>query len=90
MCPRGVQGMVISLRRMRKLWFWLKLLLVVIIFALILPPAIGWVRHLMFSAATAPPATEEVLTGAGQPYGRASTTLLGRVIDVLRSYYRGP
>lgn len=82
--------MVISLRRMRKLWFWLKLLLVVIIFALILPPAIGWVRHLMLSAATTPPVTEEVLTPAGQSYGRVAGTLLGRVVEVLRSYYRGP
>jgi Ca2+/H+ antiporter len=74
---------------MKKAWFWLKLALVLIIFALILPPAIAWVRHLMFSAATAPP-VEDVLTPAGQTYGRAANTLLGRVVEVLRSYYRGP
>ncbi|MDP2871329.1 MAG: hypothetical protein Q8P31_02180 [Bacillota bacterium] len=82
--------MVISLRRMRKFWFWVKLLLVLVLLALILPPAIGWVRHLMFSAATTPPASAEVLTPAGQTYGRAAGSLLGRVIEVLRSYYRGP
>jgi hypothetical protein len=82
--------MVISLRRMRKMLFWVKLLAVIILFALILPPAIGWVRHLMYSAATTPPVGEEVLTTAGQPYGGAATSLLGRVVEVLRSYYRGP
>lgn len=82
--------MVISLRRWRKLWFWVKLLVVLAVLALILPPAARWVRQLMFSAATRPPEDEEVLTGAGEPYGRPQGGLLSRIVEVLRDYYRGP
>ena len=82
--------MVISLYRMRRAWFWVKLVAVLLLLALILPPAFGWVRRLMYSAATTPPASEEeVLTPAGSEYGAPAGGLLGRLIEVLRNYYQG-
>jgi hypothetical protein len=82
--------LVISLRRWRRVGFWIKFLLVVVVLALILPPAIRWARQLMFSAATQPPEDEEVLTPGGKPYGQSESTLFSRLVEVLRSYYRGP
>ncbi len=72
--------MVISLWRMRKFWFWVKILAIVIVLALILPPVIGWVRHLMYSAATSPPETEEVLTPGGSEYGGGQGGCLGGLL----------
>jgi|GEM_PF-3233971 len=80
--------MVISLRGARKWWFWVKVIAALVILALILPMAISWVRHLMYSAATRPPQSEEVLTPAGSSYGQPAG-FLSRLVRVLRTYYRG-
>jgi predicted metal-dependent hydrolase len=80
--------LVISLRRLRKVWFWVKILAAILVLVLILPPVLGWVRHLMYSAATGPPAAEEVVTPAGSNYGQQDGFLV-RLVRVLRSYYRG-
>lgn len=81
---------MISLRRWRRLWFWVKLLLVLVVLAIILPPAARWVRQLMYSAATRPPEDVDVVTGAGSTPGVPQGGLLSRIIEVLRDYYRGP
>ena len=71
------------------MWFWVKIIAALLILALILPMAISWVRHLMYSAATRPPASEEVLTPAGSSYGESAGGFLSRLVRVLRTYYRG-
>lgn len=83
--------MVISLRRLRRAWFWIKIVAALLLLALILPPILGWVRQLMYSDATAPPPSGEVLTPAGAGYGeRLGGGWLMRLVRALRLYYRGP
>jgi len=82
--------LVISLRRWRRFWFWVKLVLVLVVLALLLPAAVRWVRQLMFAVATQPPGEEDVVTGAGKAYGQPEGGLFSRLVEVLRNYYRGP
>lgn len=82
--------MVISLVRMRKWWFWLKLIAILAVLAVILPPAIGWVRYLMSAAAGQGPGQSDVVTPPGEPYARPIGGLLGKLVEVLKRYYRRP